>query len=390
MPFSPSRKVTALSVEAVFMNAGSSVTRPVFARKLETSIPFSPSVPSTTCNSISCLPVTMRTVSGTASPSLCSPARRSLARCGKRVKSAAGRAVRRLQTAYRRDNRRWRAPHAAETPRDRADANARRLGGDQVDRAVAHQQRILRAGAEGSADAQKAVRGGFSCRFISADHRPECSLDPQTPQDLARKGARLVRQHPARLGRDPQQRGDSAVEPRLRQQALCVLLAPDRGGLRVPRLVRRAQRPADQPFRALADETMDHPRLAFRWGKTRQHRVDAVRQVVAGIDESTVEVIDDAVQRHPCSLTRFAARVSCCRTLSGGNQDEGLPYLFSACRGGSRRLWQRCWSWYRHYPGLSRRGPHVRQARHLPERRRFPTGKRRQRLVRNRTGVDHA
>src|SRR4051812_11164082 len=70
MPRSPSRKQMELLVEAVFMNAGSSVTSPVFARRLEMSTPFSASVPSTTSSSRSCLPtlpVIIRTVSGTAS-----------------------------------------------------------------------------------------------------------------------------------------------------------------------------------------------------------------------------------------------------------------------------------------------------------------------------------
>src|SRR2546427_10361631 len=342
MPFSPSRKVTALSVEAVFMNAGSSVTRPVFARKLETSIPFSPSVPSTTCNSISCLPVTMRTVSGTASPSLSSPlhnlyslkavvAKPPSAAATSRLRDALSRGVAKESRAQAReqfaDFKRRIAEIIgggerrtfAEAPRRRADADPRRPGGGQIDRAVAHQQRVLRGRAEGGADAQETVRGRFSRRFISADHHPECGLDPQTPQDLARKAAGLVREDPARLGRGPQQRCDAIVEPRLRQQALCVLLAPDRRRLCVPRLVRRAQRAADQPFSAFADESMDHPGLALGKEKAREHRVDAVRQVVAGIDQSSVQVIDDAGQRHPCSLTRFAARVSCCRTLSGGN-----------------------------------------------------------------------
>src|SRR2546425_1916691 len=280
MPFSPSRNVTALSVEAVFMNAGSSVTRPVFARKLEMSIPFSSSVPSTTCNSISCLAVTMRTVSGTASLLRSDRLSGALSRGGAKESRAQAREQfadfkRRIAEIIGGGERRT----FAEAPCRRADADARRPGGGHIDRAVAHQPRILRARAEGGADAQETVRGRFSRRFISADHHPECGLDPQTPQELARKAGGFVREDPARLGRGPQQRCDAIVEPRLRQQALCVVLAPDRRRLRVPRLVRRAQRAADQPFSAFADESMDHPGLALGKEKAREHRVDAVRQI---------------------------------------------------------------------------------------------------------------
>ena len=66
MPLSPSRKVIELLVEAVFMKAGSSVTMPVRARRVEMSMPRSFSVPVTTDSSSSSLPVLRRTLSVTA------------------------------------------------------------------------------------------------------------------------------------------------------------------------------------------------------------------------------------------------------------------------------------------------------------------------------------
>jgi len=65
MPFSPSRKVMELWTEAVFKKAGSRLTRPVWARRLEMSMPLSPSLPTMMGSSSSCLPATMRTVSDT-------------------------------------------------------------------------------------------------------------------------------------------------------------------------------------------------------------------------------------------------------------------------------------------------------------------------------------
>src|SRR5215212_6844190 len=62
MPASPSMKVIADSHDAVFTKPLSSVTAPVLARSLETSIPRSPSVPTIMGRSVSSLP--MRSTAG--------------------------------------------------------------------------------------------------------------------------------------------------------------------------------------------------------------------------------------------------------------------------------------------------------------------------------------
>src|SRR5439155_10671186 len=113
-----------------------------------------------------------------------------------------------------------------EPPGHRADAHVRCPAGRQIDRAVAHQKRVLRPDLEDGADSQQAVRRWLSRRLVAAHYRAKSRLDAQAAEDLPRKGARLVRQHAAGMGRPPEQFRDAVVEPRLRQQALGVLFAP--------------------------------------------------------------------------------------------------------------------------------------------------------------------
>src|SRR5882672_1725139 len=248
IPLSPSRKVMALMVEAVFMKAGSSVTRPVFARRLEMSTPFSSSVPSTTSRSRSCLPVDMRTISDTASLLWQVACARTL----------------------------------PQPPGHGADANARRPGGGQIDDAVADQQHLRRRELQGSAEGQQAFRRRLSRAFVAADHRAEGPLDFQPAQDLARESPWLVGEDRARVRRSPQQVGDPGIQAGPGQQALPVLLAPERGRFGITLLlVGGAERAADQAFRSFADESANDHGVALRKAQPAQHRVDAVRQVVA-------------------------------------------------------------------------------------------------------------
>src|SRR6266853_1309606 len=156
MPLSPSRKVMALSVEAVFMKAGSSVTRPVFARRLEMSMPRSLSVPSTTSSSSSCLLMTRRTFSGTGSLLRQDGCAHALSRAGGQQSSAQApeelsQLGRRIADIIRRGERRT----FSEPPRHRADTDARCLAGGQIDRAVADQKRARGCDAQCRADAQE-------------------------------------------------------------------------------------------------------------------------------------------------------------------------------------------------------------------------------------------
>src|SRR6266436_2155142 len=192
MPFSPSRKVMALKVEAVFMKAGSSVTRPVFARRLEMSMPRSLSVPSTTSSSSSCLLMTRRTFSGTGSLLRQAGCAHALSRAGGQQSSAQApeelpQLCRRMAEIICRGERRT----FSEPPRHGAHTHACCPAGGQIDRAVADQKRARGRDAQGGADAQEAVRRGFSRRLVSADHRLERVRDAQTAEDLAGELARL-------------------------------------------------------------------------------------------------------------------------------------------------------------------------------------------------------
>src|SRR6185503_6148211 len=78
-----------------------------------------------------------------------------------------------------------------EAPGDGADADARRLAGRQIDRAVADQQRLPGGCVEQRAESQEPVGRGFSRPLVAADHRPERAGHAEPLQDLPRKSAGL-------------------------------------------------------------------------------------------------------------------------------------------------------------------------------------------------------
>src|ERR1700693_2985562 len=193
MPRSPSRKVIALSVEAVFMKAGSRVTRPVLARRLVMSMPRSPSVPSTTSRSSSCLPALTRKVSGTASLLWRLACAHALSRgAGKESRAQAPE----QSAQFGRRSAEIIGPGQGcmlpEAPGHGADANARRPAGCEIDRAVAHQQRPPGRDAEPCAQGEQTVRLRFSGGLVAAEHRAERALHPEPPEDLPGESARFV------------------------------------------------------------------------------------------------------------------------------------------------------------------------------------------------------
>src|SRR2546422_350050 len=262
MPRSPSRKVMALVVDAVFMNAGSSVTRPEFDRRLEMSTPFSCSVPSTTSRSISCFPIVMRTVSGTASLPwrlACAlalsrgAAKESSAEPAEQFAHGGGRIAEIIGGGERCT--------LSQAPGDRADADARRLAGRQIDPAVPYEKRFCGLDLQLRAEAQQTLGRGLARHLVAAQHGAKGGGDAEPLQDLARETSGFVRQDGPCIRRQPQQLRDARVQPGAGQQALRVLLAPDRRGLRMAAFVDRPQGAADQALPALADEAVDGPRV---------------------------------------------------------------------------------------------------------------------------------
>src|SRR5438067_8651477 len=137
----------------------------------------------------------MLTVSGTVAPPLWMPAGNVVSRgAGKESRGEPREELaqfrRRIAEIICRGERRT----FAEPPGHRADAHVRRPAGRQIDRAVAHQNRVLRPDAEDGADPQQAVRRWLSRRLVAADHRAKGRLDAQAAEDFPGKGTRLVRQ----------------------------------------------------------------------------------------------------------------------------------------------------------------------------------------------------
>src|SRR4051812_47517842 len=169
MPRSPSRKVTALCVDAVFMNAGSSVVIPILARRLVMSIPRSPSLPCTTGSSSSCLPADIRTLSGTAAPWLVrsaeglsrGAAKESSAEPGEKLCDVQGRIAEIIRGSECR--------MVPEPPTRSADANTGRPAGCQVDCAVADQEHLGGPRVEPRAQLQEPIGSRLARRFVSPD-----------------------------------------------------------------------------------------------------------------------------------------------------------------------------------------------------------------------------
>src|SRR5690349_15706504 len=127
------------------MNAGSSVVNPVLARRLVMSTPRSPSVPCTTGSSSSCLPVEIRTLSGTGVLLAVDRAAQGLSRAAAKESSAESREkLCDVQGRIAEIIRRCEGRTVAEAPRGRAHAHAGRPPGCQVDDAVPDEERLCR------------------------------------------------------------------------------------------------------------------------------------------------------------------------------------------------------------------------------------------------------
>src|SRR5438128_723039 len=119
----------------------------------------------------------MLTVSGTVAPSLWMPAGNVVSRgAGKESRGEPREQFahfkRRIAEIIRRGERRT----FPEPPGHRADAHVRCPAGRQIDRAVAHQKRVLGPDAEDRADPQQTIRRWLSRRLIAADHRAKGRL----------------------------------------------------------------------------------------------------------------------------------------------------------------------------------------------------------------------